>query len=539
MYQTSVILTKIQCPQCATQGRDNSQDNLVIYGDGGQHCFACGYHMKEDKVEEMNTDLVQGYYDNIPNRGLSKRTCEFYQYQIGKFTGQMQKDYVTNQTVHIANYCDQFKQPISQKLRDSQKRFKLLGETKERVLYGQWLWEPTTNLFVTVVEGELDALSIAEVQGLNFPVVSLKDGASSAKRDLKQSLEWLQGFKHVVLAFDNDEAGNRATLECLELFEPGKVKTVAWPLKDANEMLVAGRGSEFKSLLFGAKQQAPDGIISYSDVKDQVLSQPRVGISWPWPALTRLTYGLRKQELITLMASTGQGKTEFMSEVILHLLQKHDKKVGLMSFEQPPYKTYQRAIGKVLNKRIFVPGEDFDEEEVDRIGKSIFDNKLYCYSRSGAVGWTDVRSRLIYYAKALDCEVIVIDNLSSIAAKFDRDERRGIDLAMLELSDLVITLNVTIILVCHLSRKLNTEKSKSFEEGGRVGLSNARGSESISQHSNYCFSLERDTLNEDIDIRNTTTVRCLKDREYGEARGRYIKVKYDTQTGRLNQVDDV
>lgn len=536
----STVIAKEQCPQCASQGKDNSQDNLVIYGDGGQHCFSCGYHQKEEYMEETNknTDLIQGYYDNIPNRGLSKRTCEFYQYQIGKFTGQMQKDYVTNQTVHIANYCNQFKQPIAQKLRDSQKRFKLLGETKERSLYGQWLWESTPNLFVTVVEGELDALSIAEVQGLNFPVVSLKDGASSAKRDLKHSLEWLQGFKYVVLAFDNDDAGNKATLECLDLFEPGKVKTVAWPLKDANEMLVAGRGAEFKSLLFGAKQHAPDGILTYNDVRQQVMSQPKIGLSWPWKTLTNITYGIRQQELITVMAATGIGKTEVMSEVILHLLRQHQVKVGLMSFEQPPYKTYQRAIGKVLNKRIFVPGEYFDETEVDNVGKSIFDNQLYCYSRSGAVGWSDVRSRLIYYAKGLDCKVVIIDNLSSIAAKFDRDERRGIDLAMLELSDLVITLNITIILVCHLSRKPNTESSKAFEEGGRVKMSNARGSESIGQHSNYVFGLERNTMSEDLDIRNTLTIRCLKDREFGSGRGMYLKTKYNFENGKLEEIYD-
>lgn len=33
-----------QCPKCAYRGGDSRRDNLVRYGDGSAHCFACGYH---------------------------------------------------------------------------------------------------------------------------------------------------------------------------------------------------------------------------------------------------------------------------------------------------------------------------------------------------------------------------------------------------------------------------------------------------------------------------------------------------------------
>lgn len=33
-----------QCPKCAVQGRDSRADNLVMFPDGGAHCFSCGYH---------------------------------------------------------------------------------------------------------------------------------------------------------------------------------------------------------------------------------------------------------------------------------------------------------------------------------------------------------------------------------------------------------------------------------------------------------------------------------------------------------------
>lgn len=34
-----------QCPKCAALGNDTRGDNLVVYPDGGKHCFACKYHV--------------------------------------------------------------------------------------------------------------------------------------------------------------------------------------------------------------------------------------------------------------------------------------------------------------------------------------------------------------------------------------------------------------------------------------------------------------------------------------------------------------
>jgi twinkle protein len=525
-----------RCPVCASYGRDNSGDNLVIYDDGSAHCFACGYNEFADEEPDLDNDLpwdadshfIKGSYQDIPHRGLSRRTCEFIDYQVGV------DDH--GNSVHIENFKNNVGQVVAQKLRGANKQFKVLGDSKQMNLYGEWLWEATgpNPSWVVVTEGVIDAASILEVQGLHFPVVSIPNGASGAAATIKRSLEWLSKWKYVVLAFDNDDAGRKATKECLEILEPGKVRVALWPLKDANEMLVAGRGDEIKTLLFNAKEVRPDGIVTFSDVRDLVITKPSIGLSWPWPTMTKLTYGIRPHELITVMAASGIGKTEVVAEIFIHLIQQHGVRCGVMSFEQPPHKTYQRAIGKLLNKRIHVPGVDFDVEEVDRLGREVFDDKLFCYSRAGTVKWDDVRSKLLYYKKSLDCNVIVIDNLSSIAAKFDADERRGIDRAMLELSELAMTMEITIILVCHISRSAN--KRTPFEQGGMITLRDARGSEGIGQHSTYVFGLERNTLAEEEEIRNITTVRCLKDREYGTARGQYFKIRYDITDGRLKEL---
>jgi hypothetical protein len=37
-------MEKTRCPKCAERGQDTKGDNLVIYPDGHEHCFACNYH---------------------------------------------------------------------------------------------------------------------------------------------------------------------------------------------------------------------------------------------------------------------------------------------------------------------------------------------------------------------------------------------------------------------------------------------------------------------------------------------------------------
>lgn len=41
---TSYVVSKGRCPECAKQGKDQSKDNLAVYSDGHSYCYSCGYH---------------------------------------------------------------------------------------------------------------------------------------------------------------------------------------------------------------------------------------------------------------------------------------------------------------------------------------------------------------------------------------------------------------------------------------------------------------------------------------------------------------
>ncbi len=40
---TSYLISKEQCPKCASNGGDTRRDNCAVYSDGHKHCFKCGY----------------------------------------------------------------------------------------------------------------------------------------------------------------------------------------------------------------------------------------------------------------------------------------------------------------------------------------------------------------------------------------------------------------------------------------------------------------------------------------------------------------
>lgn len=42
-YEKSKCINQIRCPRCAKDGHDTQGNNLAVYSDGSQYCFACGY----------------------------------------------------------------------------------------------------------------------------------------------------------------------------------------------------------------------------------------------------------------------------------------------------------------------------------------------------------------------------------------------------------------------------------------------------------------------------------------------------------------
>lgn len=468
--------------------------------------------------------LIEGEYKALAGRAISKETCEFFSYSVGTAAGK---------AVHIADYKDpRSNKTYAQKIRGKDKKFYITGDSKKLGLYGQWLWSPTNKLPLVVVEGEMDALSIVEACGRSWPVVSIAKGSKSAAQELENNLEWLLGWRCVILCLDNDEAGQSATQEIIEKlgtsFAMDQLKVARLPMKDANEMLVAGKNTELRLCLVKAEAIQVDSVIQLSDLVDEILEPPKQGLAWPWASLQKRTYGLKPGDVVVVCAGAGIGKTEFIKDTILHLLHKNEK-VGLLSFEYCPAESAKRLIGSMLNKRIHVPGVSATREEILQVLSKINEN-LFIYDHKGIFNLDRALSRMKYMAQTLKCKVIALDPFTALTVGMD-DERRDIDKVMPQLKAFAETYGCSLLTGVHLSKPMGSRVG--YEEGLRVSPSALRGSQSLQYWPTLILALERNKFDEDPNNRITTKVRVLKDRFTGDADGLTIELKYDSKSGKL------
>ncbi len=155
-----------------------SSDAKAVYSDASAYCFNCKTYFKasdglaastEGKVLPMTNKAVTGqirpisaYFGSIPERGITKATCEAY--------GVMQTG-----IEHYYPFTDARGTEVAYKIRVvPDKQFRSQGNIKDALLFGQAMWNKGGK-YVTIVEGELDALAAYQMMGSKYPVVSIKN----------------------------------------------------------------------------------------------------------------------------------------------------------------------------------------------------------------------------------------------------------------------------------------------------------------------------------------------------------------------------
>lgn len=466
-------------------------------------------------------DLIDpGDYRALVKRKISEQTCELFRYSVSS---------VNNKTVQIAPYRDQDGRICAQHIRFPNKEFIWQGDSKKVQLFGQHLWRDKGKKLV-ITEGEIDAMSVSQLQGNKWPVVSIPSGAQSAKKAIRNNIEWVEGFDQVIFMFDNDEPGEEAAKECAEILSPGKAFIASLPLKDANDMLVEGRGREVLDAVFGAKEFRPDGLLSVDDILEDIAKKIEWGLPWFLPSLTDATYGRRYGELYGFGAGTGVGKTDLFTQQIAYDVEVLNLKVGLVFLEQKPSETGKRLAGKMAGKRFHIPDAGWTEEELQTTVQGLR-GKVMFYDSWGETAWEVVSSKIRYMAVALGIRVFYLDHLTAMADT--SNEKESLEQIMKEMAGLANELNIMVHYISHLT----TPEGKPHEEGGRVMIRHFKGSRAIGFWSFFMFGLERDQQAEDEAIRETTTFRILKDRYTGQGTGAVIYLGYNKETGRLFETE--
>jgi twinkle protein len=454
----------------------------------------------------------KGSAQRLQKRNLSEKTCQFYK--------------IYRDEAHLRfPYYDGSGRIRGFKTKTKLKEFKYEGVSTD-TLFGQHLF-PSSGKRIVITEGELDAASCYEAME-GWPMVSLPHGAASAKKDIQKQIPLLQGYKEIVLFFDKDEAGRRATEQVAAILPHGTVSiaNLADPYKDASDALQAGDKGAICRAIWDAKPYQPDGIVDGKSLLDAVTTpSPPCDHKYKWAGLQEKTHGIRYGELTTITAGTGQGKSTFCRQLATELLQE-GVKVGYIALEESNRRTALGLMSVAVGKALHLGEHDYETLK-NAYDSTINGWQLYLYDHFGSLSSDIIYSRIEYMALGLDIKVIFLDHLSILLSGLDGDERRMIDQTMTNLRSLVERTGITLFLVSHLRR---TQTDKDHTDGAKVSLGQLRGSQAISQLSDTVLALERDQQAGD----DTSTLRVLKNRYSGET-GVAAALKYDKNTCRFNE----
>ena len=532
MGKETSFIKHTSCEPCG------SSDANAVYSDGSTYCFSCK-KTNPSGTEETNIEfnVVQSHLSldeiaNLPVEGF-RNISKVVLYNAG-----VKVEYDENRNI-ISHF---YPITVNKKVKSYKKRivatkeFRSIGKAEVPELFNQCNSGKRKNLVIT--EGEIDCLSILEMltkAKAQFDVVSIVNGAQSARRNIASNLEFINKYEKVFLSFDNDEHGIEAAKDVAHIIKPGKAHIVNSVHKDANEALCKEQSDTFLQDIWSSKTYKPDNFVSGEKIWDAFKERSTIK-SIPYPdclkGLNDKLFGMRLGEITLFTSGTGSGKSTVVKETILNLLDNTEDKIGLISLEESIGDTATKLIGMSINKNIRMP-EDVTEEEARKGYEKVFgDERLILLDHQGSVADTSLLDRIEYLA-ALGCNYLILDHIT-IAVSEGVDGATGneaVDKVMSSLLKIVKRYNIHLTLISHLRK--SSGEGKSFEEGVMPNLDSIKGSGSIKQISFDIIGFARNMMAAEKSDRNIVKFAVLKSRFSGDT-GMCGQASYNVGTGRLN-----
>tara|TARA_R110000764_G_scaffold103481_2_gene189116 strand:+ start:567 stop:2144 length:1578 start_codon:yes stop_codon:yes gene_type:complete len=407
----------------------------------------------------------------------------------------------------------------SKKIRKLPKTFTATGRMDE--LFGMNLFVAGSSKFVTITEGELDALSAWQMIGRGSryptPMVSLPS-ANPSKAFWENIIPWLDSFEKIILSVDKDGAGDAVAQKINNIF-PTKVYRVDHTLyKDANEFLQAGKASEYKSAWFNAQRFMPDNVLhSAKDLLELFDHTPDHSyIPTGIKAFDDKAMGLMQGHFTVFKAPTGIGKTELMRYLEWNFIKrkitfatshleetKLRSVLGLVSYDLKDNLTRKDLVeqkGKTNEVR----------NSITNLGDS---QNYYQYFLKDGDGADELITQIRMFKEAYDCKFVLFEPIQDVISVSSSDNKEAAlaELAV-RLSKLAADLNVGIITIAHTNEDNEIKYCKM-----------------IGQRASVVVRLDRDKDAEDIMDKNTTQLIIEKNRPTSEE-GRAGEMLFDTRT---------
>ncbi len=353
------------CPECSpSRKKSNLKDLCVNTINNTWFCHHCSWKGGLSSNEKIYTvpefieieELPKKVIEYFKERGISEKVLKENKINYGpvwmpaenKEVNAIQFPFYKNGVV------------VNIKYRDGKKNFRQ-AKNAEKCLYGFDNMKNKSDTLV-ITEGEIDALSFKEA-GI-YEVVSIPDGAPSANANsyttkfdfLKSAESYLKKYKKVILAVDDDPPGKRAEEELARRIGCERCYKVNYPTgcKDANEVLKNHGRSAVKDIVKNAKPFPVAGLFLASDFKSRVELVYELGFkkgsSTGWGSVDEY-FTVRPGELTIITGIPGSGKSNFLDNLMVNLINNGEWKFAVYSPENWPMERHIQSLSeKILEK---------------------------------------------------------------------------------------------------------------------------------------------------------------------------------------------
>lgn len=329
-----------------------------------------------------------------------------------------------------------------------------------------------------ICEGEIDCMSFSE---MGIDSVSIPSGVNDMTW-IENDWDFIQRFNQIYIIMDNDKAGQSVVENLVNRLGKWKCKNVILPFKDANECLMQGLikedidnyfddATDFNLAELKSCNNFKDEIIDYKNNPNKLN-----GTVTSDPDLTQILHGWRNEEISIWTGQNSSGKSTFLSQEAIHLMQE-GKKICIGSFEMPPRKFLWWLL-KQFNRT------DFMNDETVNKSLEKLSSKLYIIDILGVIKEDNLFEIMEFGFRKYGIDTFIIDSLMKIDLTSETSKLMGEQKKFVsKLKDFVSKYKSHIHLVAHPRKQ---EKDDSF-----VGKSDISGSGDITNLADNVFIIHR------------------------------------------------
>ncbi len=358
-----------------------------------------------------------------------------------------------------------------------------------KTLFGKNLTSKNAHTLI-ITEGEIDCLTLwQELGDENFGITSVPFGAKWEGQNgndpnsewIANDFDYLSRFSSVILALDNDEAGETATKSIVKRLGRERCRSIDFgEHKDANECFL--KGGDLKTIIQNAKSYEDENLKNASTYEFELAerffnpAKNYRGIPLPWD----IPFHIRMNELSIMTGFSGSGKTMLLNYLCCHLASLGNK-ICIASLEIRVEETISCLVAQTLGKDV----PDCREELTK--GMNWLGDGFWFYDHVGQADFEQMMESFTYAHKRHGINIIVIDSLMKCGLSFD--DYKGQKLLVDKLADFVQRYDVHVFLVAHSKKK---ESEKEY-----VGKMDVKGITEITDMAHNVLSVWRNKAKEE------------------------------------------